>query len=163
LPQEPHLLTGTVRDNIRFQRSWIDDDEIERAARLAHIYEEIGSWPEGFDRFVGPRADAVSGGQRQRLCLARALAGQPDVLMLDEPTSALDHRSERLIQNTLEELHGRLTLIVVAHRITTLSMCDRVMVIRDGQVEGFDPAGALYTSNVFFRQAVDVGESGRRS
>lgn len=160
LPQEPHLLNGTVADNIRFYRDWVDDVAIERAARLAHIDGDIVSWANGYQTVVGQRADAVSGGQRQRLCLARALAGTPELLILDEPTSALDPHSERLIQESLEALHDKLTVFVVAHRLTTLSLCDRVMVIRDGHLEAFAPAGSLYDSNEFYRHAVDLAATG---
>jgi len=160
LPQEPHLLGGSVADNIRFHREWISDEAVERAARLAHIHDDISSWDEGYRTIVGQRASAVSGGQRQRLCLARALAGAPDLLLLDEPTSALDLRSERLIQDSLEGLRGTLTLVVVAHRLTTLSLCDRVMVIRDGRLEAFAPAQLLYDSNEFYRRAVDLAAAG---
>jgi ATP-binding cassette subfamily B protein len=160
LPQEPHLLNGTVAENIRFYRDYVDDDGIERAARLAHIHEEIISWTEGYETIVGQRADAVSGGQRQRLCLARALAGGPELLVLDEPTSSLDLQSERLIQESLYEIRGDLTLVVVAHRLTTLSLCHRVMVVRDGCLEAFAPAPLLYDSNEFYRGAVELSNTG---
>ena len=160
LPQEPHLLNGTVTENIRFYRDWLDDEAIERAARLAHIHQEITSWSDGYETRVGQRADAVSGGQRQRLCLARALAGHPELLVLDEPTSALDLESEHLIQESLEALRHELTLIVVAHRPSTLSLCDRVMVIRGGCLEAFAPADLLYRSNQFYRRAVDAAAAG---
>ncbi len=122
---------------------------------------DITSWADGYQTIIGQRADAVSGGQRQRLCLARALAGGPELLILDEPTSSLDPQSEHLIQESLEGLRGSLTLIVVAHRLTTLSQCDRVMVIRDGRLEAFAPAATLYDSNAFYRQAVDLAAAGR--
>jgi ATP-binding cassette, subfamily B, bacterial len=160
LPQEPHLLNDTVAQNIRFFRDRISDEAVERAARIAHIHDDIVSWSAGYATVVGQRADAVSGGQRQRLCLARALAGSPELLLLDEPTSALDLRSEHLIQESLEELRGSLTLIVVAHRVTTLSLCDRVMVIRDGRLESFGPADLVYDSNEFYRESVKIASAG---
>ena len=161
LPQEPHLFHGTVADNIRFHRDWVEEDAIVRAARLAHINDDITSWSGGYQTVIGERADAVSGGQRQRLCLARALAGTPEFLILDEPTSSLDAQSEHLIQESLEGLRGNLTLLVVAHRLTTLSLCDRVMVIRGGRLEAFANAGRLYDTNEFYRQAVQLAASGR--
>jgi ABC-type multidrug transport system fused ATPase/permease subunit len=162
LPQEPHVLAGTVFENIRFFRDWIDEESVERAARLAHIHDDIVTWDDGYRTVIGQRADAVSVGQRQRLCLARALAGQPELLVLDEPTSSLDLQSERLIQQSLEGLRGSLTLIVIAHRLTTLGLCDRVMVIRDGRLEAFAPAEHLYGSNDFYRRAVDLAAAGGR-
>jgi ABC-type multidrug transport system fused ATPase/permease subunit len=156
LPQEPHLLNGSVTENIRFYRSWVSDESIRRAAQLAHIDADITTWIDGYETIVGQRANAVSGGQRQRLCLARALAGAPEVLILDEPTSSLDPHSEHLIQRSLDELHGDLTLVLVAHRLTTLDLCDRVMVIRGGQLEAFAPADILSETNEFYRRAVKL-------
>lgn len=152
VPQEPRLLHATVADNIRFERD-IDDEAVERAARLAHIHEEIVGWPKGYDTLVGPRADAVSGGQKQRLCLARALAAQPEVLVLDEPTSALDPHSEALIQESLGQLGHVLTLFVIAHRMSTLDICDRVMVIQDGRLAAFDTIQLLRRHNSYYRSA----------
>jgi ATP-binding cassette subfamily B protein len=160
LPQEPHLLNDTVAQNIRFFRDRISDEAVERAARIAHIHDDIVSWSAGYETVVGQRAEAVSGGQRQRICLARALAGSPELLLLDEPTSALDLRSEHLIQESLEELRRSLTLIVVAHRVSTLSLCDRVMVIRDGRLESFGPADLVYDSNEFYRESVKIASAG---
>jgi ABC-type multidrug transport system fused ATPase/permease subunit len=102
---------------------------------------------------VGPRADAVSGGQQQRLCLARALAARPQVLVLDEPTSALDPHSETLIQESLMALKSELTLFTIAHRMSTLDMCDRVMVILEGRMVAFDTKAVLQEENAYYRSA----------
>jgi ATP-binding cassette, subfamily B, bacterial len=150
LPQEPRLLHATVADNIRFFRP-LKNDAIERAARLAGIHEDIMRWSAGYETLIGPRADAISGGQQQRICLARALAAHPEVLVLDEPTSALDPHTERLIQDSLGQLKHELTLFVVAHRMSTLDICDRVMVILDGRREAFDTASALETDSRYYR------------
>jgi ATP-binding cassette, subfamily B, bacterial len=152
VPQDPKLLHGTVADNIRFFRT-IDDGTVEHAARLAHIHEDIASWPQGYQTVIGQRSDAVSGGQRQRICLARAIAGRPFVMVLDEPTSALDPQSEFLVQETLAALKGQMTLFVVAHGFSTLSTCDEVMVVRNGHLEAFGTAVELTRSNDFYRNA----------
>ncbi|HUB35259.1 MAG TPA: ABC transporter ATP-binding protein [Solirubrobacteraceae bacterium] len=159
VPQSPRLLHASVADNIRFFRD-IDQQEIERAAKLARIHEDVLSWKEGYETTVGPRADAVSGGQQQRICLARALAARPEVLILDEPTSALDPHSEALIGESLLAIRSRLTLIVVAHRMSTLQMCDRVMVIVGGRLAGFDTRMALQRDNDYFRHASELAAGG---
>jgi ATP-binding cassette subfamily B protein len=152
VPQEPRLLHASVAENIRFFRD-IDDASVERAALLARIHDDIVSWPQGYDTLVGPRADAVSGGQQQRLCLARALAARPEVLVLDEPTSALDPHSEALISESLKALKSELTLFIIAHRMSTLDMCDRVMVIVDGRLVAFDTKALLQRENPYYRTA----------
>jgi len=159
VPQEPRLLHASVADNIRFFRD-IDDEEVQRAARLARIHDDIVGWENGYDAIVGPRADAVSGGQQQRICLARALAARPEVLILDEPTSALDPQSEALIGESLLGIRSNVTLFIVAHRMSTLEMCDRVMVILDGRLAGFDTKDALQRENSYYRHASQLAAGG---
>jgi len=150
VPQEPNILYATVAENIRYFRD-IDDREVERAARLAHIHDEIESWTQGYETLVGPRAEAVSGGQQQRLCLARALAAKPSILILDEPTSALDPRSENLVKTSLDGLRGEMTIFVVAHGSTLLDICDRTMVVVDGRLEAFGSTSTLSSVSSYHR------------
>jgi ATP-binding cassette subfamily B protein len=152
VPQEPRLLHASVADNIRYFRD-IDDEAVQRAAALARIHEDIVGWSDGYETIVGPRADAVSGGQQQRICLARALAARPEVLVLDEPTSALDPHSETLIGESLTGLKHELTLFIVAHRMSTLDICDRVMIVIDGRLAAFDTVGLLQQHNHYYRSA----------
>jgi ABC-type multidrug transport system fused ATPase/permease subunit len=159
VPQDPRLLHASVADNIRFFRD-IDDAEVERAARLARIHDDIMTWTNGYDAIVGPRADAVSGGQQQRICLARALAARPEMLILDEPTSALDPKSEAMIGESLHTIRANLTLFIVAHRMSTLEMCDRVMVIVDGRLVGLDTKAALHQNNDYYRNASELTVAG---
>jgi ATP-binding cassette, subfamily B, bacterial len=150
--QEPRLVHASVADNIRYFRE-LDDEAVRRAARLARIHDDVVSWPHGYETIVGPRADAVSGGQQQRICLARALAARPQVLVLDEPTSALDPHSELLIQESLAALKHELTIFIVAHRMSTLDICDRVMVVVDGRLTAFDTTAALRRESSYYRSA----------
>jgi ABC-type multidrug transport system fused ATPase/permease subunit len=158
--QDPRVFHGSVADNICFFRD-LDQIALERAARLAYIHDEIMAMPNGYETVIGQQADAVSGGQRQRICLARALAAQPDLLVLDEPTSSLDLESEAAVQSSLADLRGRVTLFIVAHRLTTLSDCDRVLVIGGGRVQAFAPARELERTNAFYRRAVSLMAGGK--
>ena len=151
VPQDNKLLFGSVAENIRFFRGGYTDDDVEIAARRAHLHDEIVRFPEGYDTTIGPGGADLSGGQRQRLGLARALLSRPEVLVLDEPTSALDLRSEALIQETLAELHGEVTLVVIAHRTSTLAECDRLMVLRDGFIDAIGPSAELLGTHPFLQ------------
>lgn len=134
VPQDPRLSEHSVAENIRFFRPDITDADVERAARQAHIHDAIAALPQGYDTMLGPRSTGLSGGQRQRLTIARSLAGSPRLLVLDEPTSALDGASEELFRQTLDELRGDITLVVIAHRPTTLEVCDTIITVRDGRI-----------------------------
>ena len=159
VPQEPRLLHASVAANIRFFRD-VSDEDVERAARLARIHDDIVGWRDGYATVVGPRADAVSGGQQQRICLARALVARPELLVLDEPTSALDPTSEALIQESLTGLKEDLTMFIVAHRMSTLNICDRVMIILDGRLVAFDTIEQLAAHNEYYRHASALATSG---
>ena len=156
VPQDPRLFAGTVADNIRFLRDELDSTAIERSAKLANLHDEVMAWPLGYDTPVGERGGQLSGGQRQRLCIARALVDEPDVLVFDEPTSALDVRSEALIRDTIAGLGGHATVFVIAHRLSTLSVCDRIMVLLDGEMQGFDRPDRLEAENPFYREALEL-------
>ena len=154
VPQAAHLIAGSIADNIRFLRDGVSQEDVERAARLAYLHDDVCGFPEGYERQVGDRGGHLSGGQQQRLCIARALVEHPDVMILDEPTSALDVRSEHLIRNTLLALKDRMTVIVIAHRLSTLTICDRIMVVKDGELKGFDTPLRLEQSSDFYREAL---------
>ena len=154
VPQSARLVAGSIEDNIRFFRHGVSHEDVVQAAQLANLHHDVLSLPEGYDRQAGEHGGRLSGGQQQRLCIARALVEDPDVLIMDEPTSALDVRSEHLIRTTLLGLRERMAVIVIAHRLSTLDMCDRIMVIQDGELRGFDTPAALEKSNDFYREAL---------
>lgn len=134
VPQHARLIAGTVAENIAFFRSDVTTERILEAAARANLLESIQSWPDGVDRQVGDGGSRLSGGQQQRVCIARALVENPDVIILDEPTSALDAASEMAVRDTLDQLRGRVTVVIIAHRPATIEICDRVVTVRDGQV-----------------------------
>ena len=152
--QDPRLLSGSVRENIRFLRPWIDDAAIERAAGDAALTADLQGWAEGLDRDVGAAGLALSGGQRQRVALARALAGAPDLVVLDEPTSALDVHAEAAIRTTLTALRGRATVVVIAHRLSTIKACDRVAVLRGGELTAIGPPGEVARTDAYLGEAL---------
>ncbi|GMU79069.1 MAG: hypothetical protein AMXMBFR46_18620 [Acidimicrobiia bacterium] len=156
VPQHTWLFAGSVAENIAFFREHVARESIERAARRANLHDEVVAMPGGYDSFVGERGGQISGGQRQRLCIARALVEEPDILVLDEPTSALDVRSEALIRETLSELAPRATVFVIAHRMSTVEICNRIMVLHEGRLEGFDEPARLAASNEFYREALEL-------
>jgi len=154
VPQECRVFNDTIRENIRFFRRDASDEQIEVAARRAHLYDEIIAMPDGFDTKLGSRGGALSGGQRQRVAIARALVRNPSILVLDEPTSALDMKSESLVHDTFNQLKGDITLIVIAHRLSTLNTCDRIMVIGGGRLQAFGERSELEQSSEFYRDAI---------
>ena len=132
--QETYLLHTTVRENLRVAKPDATDEEIEEACRSAAIHDHIASLPEGYGTVVGERGYKLSGGEKQRLAIARAILKNPRILILDEATSALDTRSERLIQSSLASLmHGR-TTFAIAHRLSTILAADQIIVLDKGRI-----------------------------
>jgi len=134
VPQEPFLLNDTIEANIRFYDETLGLDAIISAAKKANIYEFIQSLPEGFRTVVGERGTALSGGERQRIVLARVLVRNPEFLILDEATSALDSESEFAIKKALEGLRGKITILIIAHRLATIMDVDRILVLQEGRI-----------------------------
>ncbi|MFQ6163787.1 ABC transporter ATP-binding protein [Sinorhizobium meliloti] len=132
--QQPYLFEGSIRDNIRYGRPDATDAEVEEAARLAYAHDFILAQPQGYDTPVGEQGMTLSGGQRQRLSIARALVRDAPILLLDEATSALDTESEAAVQKALDQAMSGRTVIVIAHRLSTVVNAHKIVVMRDGMV-----------------------------
>lgn len=126
VPQEPYLFQGSIRENILMGRPDADEKEVEEAARLANAHDFILGLEKGYDTYVGERGNNLSGGQRQRIAIARAILKNAPIILLDEATSALDNESEQLVNNALKNLQGTRTILMIAHRPSTIMLADRV-------------------------------------
>jgi ATP-binding cassette, subfamily B, bacterial len=132
--QETYLLHTTVRENLRYARPDATDEQIERAARAAQIHDLISALPEGYDTVVGSRGHRFSGGEKQRIAIARTLLRDPRILVLDEATSALDTETERAVQQAFDELAKGRTTVTIAHRLSTVRGADQIAVVDHGRI-----------------------------
>jgi len=161
VPQEAILFSGTVRDNIRYGRPDAPEDEVLAAAQAAQAHEFISRLPRGYDAPVEPRGANFSGGQKQRLALARALLLRPRLLILDDSTSAVDVRTEIEIQNALEADKAGRTTFVVAQRISTVLKADQILVLDKGRVVARGTHRELLASSAVYREIYDSQLGGR--
>ncbi|MEU4164865.1 ABC transporter ATP-binding protein [Actinoplanes sp. NPDC026670] len=132
--QETYLLHTTIRENLRYAKPDATDAEIERAARAAQIHDLIAALPDGYDTMVGSRGHRFSGGEKQRIAIARTLLRDPRILVLDEATSALDNETERAVQRAFDELSRGRTTVTIAHRLSTVRDADQIAVIDHGRI-----------------------------
>ncbi len=160
VPQDVFLLNGSVAENIAFgvPADQIDRDRAREVLAMAELGDVIAALPEGLDTQVGERGIRLSGGQRQRLGLARALYRRPSVLVLDEATSALDNVTEHEITRTLTELNGTMTILIVAHRLSTVRRADTLIFMKDGRIEAQGAFGEVKAANADFARLVELGD-----
>jgi len=155
--QDLFLMNDTIANNIRFYDESITEQEIIEASKKAHIYDFIESLPQGFETAAGERGVRLSAGQRQRIAIARALVRKPKILLLDEATSALDNESEVQIQTTIEQLKGRTTIIVIAHRLSTVVNSDQLLVLENGRIiERGKPKELLRDKQSYFYKVYNI-------
>jgi subfamily B ATP-binding cassette protein MsbA len=148
--QEPLLFNTTIRDNIVYGRDDVPEAELVRAARVANAHDFIVELPDGYDTIVGDRGIRLSGGQRQRIAIARAVVGNPPILILDEATSSLDSESELLVRQAIEQVVQGATSIIIAHRLSTVLHADKIVVLNHGGVEAMGRhAQLLETSETY--------------
>jgi ABC-type multidrug transport system fused ATPase/permease subunit len=155
VPQSIFLSDDTIAANIAFGvgRDAIDMAAVERAARIANLHEfVVNELPEGYQTRVGERGVRLSGGQRQRIGIARSLYRDPDLLVLDEATSALDSNTERAVMEALQNLGRSKTVIMIAHRLTTIQHCDKIFLLEKGRLEASGDYDALLAESPRFRE-----------
>jgi ATP-binding cassette, subfamily B, bacterial PglK len=159
VPQDVYLLDDTLRANIAFGQRPEDIDEERLAASVARaqLQELVAELPEGLETSVGERGMRLSGGQRQRIGIARALYPEPTLLILDEATSALDNETERRISQTITDLHGDITILIVAHRLSTVRSCDQIVFMKAGRVAATGTFASLQAKNADFATLVHLG------
>jgi len=155
--QDLVLLEGSIAFNISLFRN-LESEAIETASRAAHLHEDVITMPDLYETRVGEGGTALSGGQLQRLAIARALAGAPRLLVMDEPTSAVDMRSESLIRQTITELRGKVTSIIVSHRLALVEDCDLLLVLGEGRVTDFGPRTEVLVRAAFQNVANTAGD-----
>ena len=156
VPQDTTLFNASIRDNIGYGDPDADEDEIERAARLAHLDRLIERLPQGYETIVGERGLKLSGGEKQRVAIARALMKRPALLVFDEATSSLDSHSEQAILAALNEVSAGRTTLVIAHRLSTIADADRIVVLDDGRVVEEGTHEALLARGGLYRRMWDV-------
>ena len=158
VPQDIFLIDDTLAANVEFgHRFGPDESRLATALNLAHLDGVVSQLPDGIRTMLGERGVRMSGGQRQRIGLARALYGSPSLLILDEATSALDNETEQLIGEALQELHGRMTMVVIAHRLSTVRSCDRIVFLEGGRISGVGTFDELDKTNEGFARLVELG------
>ena len=153
--QDPVLFSGSLKSNLLYVNRRVSEEEIREALELAKV-DFVDDLPNGLDTLVGEDGVGLSGGQRQRIAIARALLSKPSILLLDEATSALDAESESKIRSSIEKLKGKMSILVVAHRISTVRQADRILVIDKGRLIGEGSHEQLRSNNILYEKFADI-------
>ncbi len=154
--QETYLFNGTIKENLLYAKESATDEELENACKIANIHDYISSQPEGYNTIVGNRGLKLSGGEKQRISIARVILKDPKILILDEATSALDSISESSIQDALEHMMEGRTSIVIAHRLTTILKADSILVVKDGVIAEQGTHEELLARNGVYRELYET-------
>lgn len=149
--QKNDLFSGSIAQNLRWGDENAADEELYEAAKMADAYDFVSSFPDGFNTMLGRGGTTVSGGQKQRLCIARALLKKPKIIILDESTSAVDTATDKRIRRALEKKLSGVTRLTIAQRISSVVDCDRILVMNDGKIDAFGSHEELMASNAVYR------------
>ena len=156
VPQTPSMFSGTVRDNLIYAQPSATDEQVNRALALANAKAFVDALPQGLQTMLGEDGVGLSGGQRQRLAIARALIAEPAFLLLDEATSALDAESEQSIRRSVEALKGEMTILVIAHRLSTVRQADRILVFEEGELIASGTHSELVEDSELYARFADI-------
>ena len=162
IPQELSLINGSIKDNITFGAQDYDEERVISALKKAQLYDFIiKNYPEGIDANPFVDSTGFSQGQKQRIAIARALYSDPDILILDEATSSLDLKTEDEICNVLNSLKGEKTIIAIAHRLSTIKTADRIVFMKNAEIEDIAAFEELVSKNSDFKELVDLSQINR--
>jgi ATP-binding cassette subfamily B protein len=156
VPQEPVIFSKSVADNIRIGRVNASLEEVEKAAKLACAEEFIKNLPQGYDTLLGERGILISVGQKQRIAIARAILRDSPILLLDEATSSLDAISENAIKTAIDNVSGNKTIIVIAHRLSTVKNADRILFLEKGKIENEGSHRELMRTNKKYKKLAEL-------
>ena len=158
--QKNVLFSGTIKDNLRWGNDQASDEEMIRACRLAQADEFISRFPDGYDTYIEQGGSNVSGGQKQRLCIARALLKKPKILILDDSTSADDTKTDALIRKAFREDIPDTTKLIISQRISSIEDADRIVVLNDGEIDGIGTHEELLASNAIYQEIYETQKKG---
>ena len=156
ISQNPYIFNMSIKDNLRLVKKNVTDEEIVRACKLACLDEFINALPDKYDTVVGEGGVTLSGGQRQRLAIARAFIQDTRIILFDEATSNLDNETQALIQEAINNLKQKYTILIVAHRLSTVINSDRIIVIDDGKVVGEGKHRTLLKNNKIYKKLYET-------
>jgi len=158
--QKNELFAGTIYQNLRWGNENATDEEVEHAAKLAQADDFIRNFPEGYDTFIEQGGTNVSGGQKQRLCIARAILKKPRILILDDSTSAVDTRTDALIRKAFMDEIPNTTKFIIAQRVASVEDADKIIVLDGGRVNGFGTHEELLATNEIYREVYETQKKG---
>ena len=158
--QKNVLFSGTIKENLRWGNKEASDEELERVCKLACADEFIERFPNKYDTWIEQGGSNVSGGQKQRLCIARALLKKPKILILDDSTSAVDTHTDAMIRKAFREEIPNTTKIIIAQRVSSVQESDKIIVLNDGQIDGIGTHEELLKSNAIYREVYESQQKG---